>query len=108
MKIRTPYNYQPSAPRFIVDDSYVEYVDCSVDTALHNVENTTLQSSKPLYLDSQTPVKVFDKGILSTPYDPIASKRVASTRAQESQAAAAAPAPQPSDANNVNSNVQAE
>lgn len=106
MKIRTPYNYTPCSSRYVVDDSFVEYIDCSVDTALKNVENTTLQTAKSVYVDSEAPIKIFDSGLLSTSYDPILQKKVASTRAQEAHVAAATPAPPVE--NNVNSNVQTE
>lgn len=106
MKFRTHYNYKSADVRNVVEDNFVEYVDCSVDTALKNVENTTLQTTKPLYVDSKTPINIYDTNLISTAYDPILQKKVASTRAQESQAAAAAPAPSVTD--NVNTNVQTE
>lgn len=106
MKFRTHYNYKSADVRNVIEDNFVEFVDCSVDTALKNVENTTLQTTKPLYVDSKTPINIYDTNLISTAYDPILQKKVASTRAQESQAAAAAPAPSVSD--NVNTNVQTE
>lgn len=105
-RFRTHYNYMSASIRSIIDDNFVEYVDCSVDTAMKNVENTTLQTTKPFYVDSKTPINIYDTNLLSTAYDPILQKKVASTRAQEAQAAAAAPAP--SVENNVNTNVQTE
>lgn len=106
MKFRTHYNYKSADIRHVVDTNYVEYIDCSVDTALKNVENTTLQTTKPLYVDSKTPINIYDTNLISTAYDPILQKKVASTRAQESQASAAAPSPSVTE--NVNTNVQTE